>query len=231
MGVDLFLVKVPCCQQHQWIWNCFSAILEFVVELTRFDFYFCQMILPIVAYGDPVLKKKAVEIEKDYPKLKELVDNMFETMHRASGVGLAAPQVGLAIRLFVIDLTPYGEGEDADPDCKDFKRVFINPIIYEEEGEEWGMEEGCLSLPHLRLEIFRKPIVKIEYYDENWDLYEEELDGFPARVVQHEYDHLEGILLPDRVSSMKRTLIKSKLSNIAKGNVSVSYKMKFANVL
>ncbi len=189
------------------------------------------MILPIVAYGDPVLKKKAQEIDKNYPGLKELVNNMFETMSRASGVGLAAPQVGLPIRLFVVDASAYGEGEDADPDCKDFKRVFINPIIYEEEGEEWGMEEGCLSLPHLRLEIFRKPIVKIEYYDENWDLYEEELDGFPARVVQHEYDHLDGILLPDRVSSMKRTLLKSKLNNIAKGNVSVNYKMKFANVL
>jgi peptide deformylase len=189
------------------------------------------MILPIVAYGDPVLKKKAEEIDQDYPNLKELVINMFETMHKAPGVGLAAPQVGLPIRLFVVDVAQYGEGEDADPDCKDFKRVFINPIIYEEEGEEWAMEEGCLSLPHMRLEIYRKPIVKIEYYDENWDLYEEELDGFPARVVQHEYDHLEGILISDRVSPMKRTLLKSKLNNIAKGNVSVNYKMKFHDAL
>ncbi len=189
------------------------------------------MILPIVAYGDPVLKKKAADIDKNYPQLQELVKNMFETMHKAPGVGLAAPQVGLPIRLFVVDVSQYGEGEDADPDCKDFKRVFINPIIYEEEGEEWSMEEGCLSLPHMRLEIFRKPIVKIEYYDENWDLYEEELDGFPARVVQHEYDHLEGILISDRVSPMKRTLLKSKLNNIAKGNVNVNYRMKFHDAL
>jgi peptide deformylase len=189
------------------------------------------MILPIVGYGDPVLKKKALEIEKDYPQLKALVDNMFETMNKANGVGLAAPQVGKSIRLFVVDLTPYGEGEDADEDCKDFKRVFINPIIFEETGEEWGMEEGCLSLPHLRMEVFRKPVVKIEYYDENWDLYEEELDGFPARVIQHEYDHLEGILIPDRISAMKRTLLKGKLNNIAKGNVNVNYKMRFANAL
>ena len=150
---------------------------------------------------------------------------MFETMSRASGVGLAAPQVGLPIRLFVVDASAYGEGEDADPDCKDFKRVFINPIIYEEEGEEWGMEEGCLSLPHLRLEIFRKPIVKIEYYDENWDLYEEELDGFPARVVQHEYDHIDGKLFIDRISLIRKKLLKKKLDDISAGRVKSGYKM------
>jgi peptide deformylase len=187
------------------------------------------MILPIVGYGMPVLKKKAEEIDSTYVGLKELIDNMFETMYKANGIGLAAPQVGLSIRLFVIDASPCAEGEDGDPSCDQFKRVFINPIIFEESGEEVTYEEGCLSLPQLRVDITRKSVIKIEYYDENWDLYEEEIDGFAARVVQHEYDHLEGMLLSDRVSSMKRTLLKGKLNDIQQGKVSVNYKMKFAH--
>jgi peptide deformylase len=188
------------------------------------------MLLPIVAYGDPVLKKKAEDIPQDYPNLKKLIDDMFETMYNAHGVGLAAPQVGKSIRLFVVDATPFAEGEDGDPECEDFKRVFINPVIFEEEGEEWGFEEGCLSIPNIREEVFRKPIVKIEYYDENWDLYEEELDGFAARVVQHEYDHIEGILFLDRINAFKKTLLKGKLKDISKGDVDVKYRMKFPKI-
>jgi peptide deformylase len=189
--------------------------------------YFRAMILPIVAYGDPVLKRKADEIPQDYPDLKKLIDDMFETMYNAHGVGLAAPQIGKSIRLFIVDATPFAEGEDGDPSCEDFKRVFINPIIFEEEGEEWGFEEGCLSIPHIREEVYRKPIVKIEYYDENWELWEEELDGFCARVVQHEYDHIEGLLLVDRISAFKQTMLKGKLTDISKGDIDVSYRMKF----
>ena len=189
--------------------------------------YFCPMILPIVAYGDPVLKKRAVDIDEDYPNLKQLIDNMFETMYHANGIGLAAPQIGKAIRLFVVDATPVAEGEDGDPTCEDFKRVFINPIILEESGEEWSCEEGCLSIPNLREEVKRKPRLKIEYYDEHWDLYEEELDGFAARVVQHEYDHIEGVLFIDKISPLKRTLLRGKLNDISRGHVDVNYRMKF----
>ncbi|MFN8777158.1 MAG: peptide deformylase [Flavobacteriales bacterium] len=185
------------------------------------------MILPIVAYGDPVLKKKAVDIDRDYPGLDKLIADMFDTMYEAHGVGLAAPQVGKSIRLFVVDAAPFAEGEDGDPDCAGFKRVFINPIIYEEEGEPWGFEEGCLSIPHIREEVKRKPVVKIEYYDEKWDLYEEELDGFPARVVQHEYDHIEGILFLDHINPFRRSLLKGKLNDISRGDVDVSYRMRF----
>lgn len=185
------------------------------------------MILPIVAYGDPVLKKKAKEIDEDYPNLQKLIQDMFETMYNAHGVGLAAPQIGKSIRLFVVDASVVGEGEDADPTCVDFKRVFINPIIIEETGKEWAYEEGCLSIPNIREDVNRKPRVLIEYYDENWDLYEEELEGFAARVVQHEYDHIEGVLFLDHISPFKRTLLKGKLTDISKGNIDVSYRMKF----
>jgi len=185
------------------------------------------MILPIVAYGDPVLKKKAQEIAQDHSDLQKLIADMFETMYNAHGVGLAAPQIGKSIRLFVVDATPMAEGEDGDPTCEDFKRVFINPIIFEESGDEWGFEEGCLSIPKIREEVKRKESIKVEYYDENWDLYEEELDGFAARVVQHEYDHIEGILFLDKISPFKKTLLKGKLTDISKGNIDVDYKMKF----
>ncbi|MBI1266260.1 MAG: peptide deformylase [Cryomorphaceae bacterium] len=185
------------------------------------------MILPIVAYGDPVLRKKGDEIDEDYPNLDKLIENMFETMYDAHGVGLAAPQVGLPIRLFIVDAAPFAEGEDADEECADFKRVFINPVIFEESGEEWEFEEGCLSIPNIREEVSRKSVVKIEYYDENWDLYEEELDGILARIVQHEYDHIEGKLFTDRISPLRRTLLQGRLLDITKGNVDVAYKMKF----
>jgi peptide deformylase len=185
------------------------------------------MILPIVAYGDPVLKKRAQDIDQDYPQLDKLIEDMFETMYNAHGVGLAAPQIGKSIRLFVVDASPFAEGEDGDQSCANFKRIFINPIIFEEEGDEWGFEEGCLSIPNIREEVFRKPIVRIEYYDEKWDLYEEELDGFAARVVQHEYDHIEGTLFVEKINPFRKTLLKGKLTDISKGKTDVSYRMKF----
>lgn len=191
------------------------------------------MILPIVAYGDPVLKKEAQEIDKKHPKLAELLDNMFETMYAAQGVGLAAPQIGQSIRLFIVDGSPFADvDEDEEPDpmaegMDGFKKVFINPIIEEEEGEEWGFKEGCLSIPKIREEVFRKEIIHISYYDENWNLKEERFDGYKARIIQHEYDHIEGVLFTDHLSILKKRLLTKKLQNISKGDISTSYKMKF----
>jgi peptide deformylase len=190
------------------------------------------MILPIVAYGDPVLKKEGVEIDKDYPNLKGLIDNMFETMYEAQGVGLAAPQVGLAIRLFIVDGSPFADEEGEEPDPKaagidGFKKVFINPIIEEESGEKWGFHEGCLSIPKIREEVFRKEKLIITYYDENWEFHEEEYDGYKARIIQHEYDHIEGILFTDHLSPLKKKMLTKKLQNISRGEISVDYRMKF----
>lgn len=192
------------------------------------------MILPIVAYGNPVLKKKANEISKEYPKLHELINNMFETMYNAHGVGLAAPQIGLPIRLFVVDATPFGQDEDLSKEeqeqLKNFKKVFINPTITEESGIEWVFNEGCLSIPDVREDVFRKPNIKISYLNENFEPQEEELDGLAARVVQHEYDHIEGILFTDKLSSFKKRLIKGKLASIEKGKIDVEYRMVFPKV-
>ncbi|MDX1544714.1 MAG: peptide deformylase, partial [Christiangramia sp.] len=178
------------------------------------------MILPIVAYGDPVLKKKAKKIDKDYPKLEELIDNMWDTMYNAYGVGLAAPQVGLPIRLFLIDPAPFAEDEELEEkeqeELKNMRKVFINPQIIEENGEEWAFSEGCLSIPEIREDVFRKPEITIEYYDENFEKHTEKYSGLAARVIQHEYDHIEGILFTDKLSSLKKRLIKSKLANISK---------------
>ncbi|GAA0762189.1 peptide deformylase [Psychroflexus lacisalsi] len=189
------------------------------------------MILPIVAYGSPVLKKKASDISKDYPKLDELIENMFETMYNANGVGLAAPQVGLSIRLFVIDAKPFAQDESLSEEevkeLESFKRVFINPKLIEENGIEWDFNEGCLSIPDVHEDIFRKPEIKIEYLDRDLNRQTETLNGLPARVVQHEYDHIEGILFTDRISSLKKRLIKSRLTNITKGKVDIGYKMKY----
>lgn len=191
------------------------------------------MVLPIVAYGSPVLKRMAEEIDQDYPKLKELIADMFETMYAANGVGLAAPQIGLSIRLFVVDASPFAEdpedGDDAEEmkQLKDFKKVFINPIIEEEKGKEWPFKEGCLSIPEIREEVKRKPDIVISYYDENWELKEERYSGYAARVIQHEYDHVEGVLFTDRLHPLRRSLLKGRLDDIAKGKVDVDYKMKF----
>lgn len=192
------------------------------------------MVLPIVAYGDPVLRKKTKEISEDYPKLKELIENMWETMYGAYGVGLAAPQVGLPIRLFMIDTSPFAEDEDLSEEEKKelegLKKVFINPVIVEEEGDEWAFSEGCLSIPDIREDVFRKPDIKIEYYDEDFQKHTKEYSGLAARVIQHEYDHIEGILFTDKLSSLKKRLIKGKLASISKGKINVDYRMRFPEV-
>ena len=189
------------------------------------------MILPIVAYGDPVLKKKAKYIDKNYPKLSELIENMYQTMYGAYGVGLAAPQIGLPIRLFLVDTEPFAEddsfSEKEQGQLKNFKRTFINAQILEEEGDEWAFNEGCLSIPDVREDVFRQPKIKIQYQDENFETRVEEFDGLIARVIQHEYDHIEGILFTDKLSSFKKRLIKGKLSNISKGKIKIDYKMRF----
>ena len=191
------------------------------------------MILPIIAYGDPVLKKKAKDISEDYPKLEELINNMWDTMYNAYGVGLAAPQVGLPIRMFMIDPAPFAEDEELDEaekeTLKNLRKVFINPQIIEETGEEWAFSEGCLSIPEVREDVFRQPDITIEYYDENWEKHTEKYSGLAARVIQHEYDHIEGILFTDKLSSLKKRLIKSKLANISKGKINIDYKMRFPN--
>lgn len=192
------------------------------------------MILPIVAYGDPVLRKKAKAISADYPNLDALIANMYETMYNALGVGLAAPQIGLPIRIFLVDASPFAEDEELSDDereqLKDFKQTFINAKILEEEGDEWAFNEGCLSIPHIREDVFRKPKVKIEFQDENFETHIKEFDGLLARVIQHEYDHIEGILFTDKISTLKKRLIKGKLSNISKGKISIDYKMRFPDM-
>ncbi|HNQ12445.1 MAG TPA: peptide deformylase [Bacteroidia bacterium] len=182
------------------------------------------MILPIIAFGDPVLKKKALDFDLKDPKLDQLIEDMFETMYEAAGVGLAAPQVGLSRRLFVVDASPF---EEDDPKMKDFKKVFINPVLLDENGEEWTFNEGCLSIPGVREDVNRKAIIKIKYYDQKRILREEEYNGLAARIIQHEYDHIEGILFTDKLSAFKKRLIKGKLSDIQKGKAKVSYKMRF----
>lgn len=184
------------------------------------------MILPIVAYGTPVLREETEEIDKDYPDLNLLIEDMWETMYAAKGVGLAAPQVGKAIRLFIVDASGFNEDGD-HPELEGFKRVFINPIIIEETGKEWKFEEGCLSIPGIREDVSRKPNVTIEYYNENFELIEETIDGIAARVVQHEYDHIEATLFTDKINPLRKRLIKGKLNDIAKGNIKVGYRMKF----
>ena len=191
------------------------------------------MILPIIAYGDPVLKQKAKDITQEYPKLKELIVNMYETMYGAYGVGLAAPQIGLPIRMFIVDASPFADDgvleEEERNYLKDFKHTFINPVIIEESGDEWAFNEGCLSIPDVREDVFRQPNIKVEYLDEDFNKQTLELDGLAARVFQHEYDHIEGILFTDKLSGLKKRLIKSKLLNISKGKINVDYRMRFPN--
>jgi peptide deformylase len=182
------------------------------------------MIYPIVAYGDPVLRKKSEKITKDYPKLSELIDNMFLTMYKSSGVGLAAPQIGLAIRLFIIDAAPF---KDDNPEVENFKKIFINAQILEEEGKKWKFNEGCLSIPGIREDIDRKPTITIQYQDENFVTHTETYDGVKARIIQHEYDHIEGVLFVDYLTPLKKQLVKGRLSTISKGIVDVDYRMKF----
>ncbi len=192
------------------------------------------MILPIVAYGDPVLRKKATDISQDYKALDALIENMYETMYNAHGVGLAAPQIGLPIRLFIIDCEPFSNddelSEDEQKSLAELKQTFINANILEETGDEWAFNEGCLSIPDVREDVFRKEKITISFYDENFTHQTKTYDGLAARVIQHEYDHIEGVLFTDKLSPLKRRLIKSKLTNISKGKIEVDYRMKFPNL-
>ena len=191
------------------------------------------MILPVIAYGDPVLRAECQEIEEGTDMTSVLKD-MRDTMYQASGVGLAAPQVGKSIRLFIVDASPFAEEEPENEEeaqnfeiLKNFKKVFINPIIEEERGKKWAFTEGCLSIPGIREEVMRENIVKISYFDEKWNFHEEEYTGVAARIIQHEYDHIEGILFTDHLNPLKKRMLKRKLTDISKGEVSVTYRMKF----
>lgn len=192
------------------------------------------MILPIIAYGDPVLRKVGVDVDKTYPKFKELISNMWETMYNASGVGLAAPQIGIAIRVFLVDTTPFADDEDLSEKEREalsgFKKVFINAKIEEETGEDWTFNEGCLSIPDVREDVTRKDAIRVTYQDENFESFTETFDGLLARVIQHEYDHIEGILFTDKLSTLKKRMIKGRLTNISKGKINADYRMRFPNM-
>nr|WP_315163947.1 peptide deformylase [uncultured Flavobacterium sp.] len=189
------------------------------------------MILPIIGYGDPVLRKVGENLTPEHPNLKETIANMYETMYNAYGVGLAAPQIGLALRLFVIDTTPFSDDEDLEEteqkNLQGFKKTFINARMIKEEGQEWAFNEGCLSIPDVREDVYRNPTITIEYCEEDFVMKTEVFDGLIARVIQHEYDHIEGILFTDKISSLKKRLIQKKLKNILEGKTFQEYRMKF----
>lgn len=188
------------------------------------------MVYPIVAYGSPVLKRRAKEVDCPSVELTGFVDSMFETMYASKGVGLAAPQIGFSTRVFVVDGSPFAEDPDNAEDAevlKSFKKVFVNAHILEESGDEWAFEEGCLSIPDLHESVARKPTLRIKYQDLEGRWYEETYSGVPARIIQHEYDHIEGILFTDRLSPLKKRLIQGRLKDIAVGKVSSNYRMKF----
>ncbi len=189
------------------------------------------MVLPIMAYGSPVLRKMGSTITEDYPNLEELISNMRETMKNARGVGLAAPQIGAAIRLFLVDTSPFSEDDELSEEereiLKNFNKIFINPKILSEEGNDWAFNEGCLSIPNINEDVIRKDTLTIEYLDENFKKHVETINGLVARVVQHEFDHIEGVLFTDKLSSLKKRLLKKKLENISKGKIEVDYKMSF----
>ena len=189
------------------------------------------MILPIVAYGVNVLKTKAINITPDFPDLDTLIENMWETMYNANGVGIAAPQIGKSIRLFIVDASPFAKDDEISNDeistLKDFKKVFINPEMIEETGEEWDFTEGCLSIPNIREDISRKENIIIRYYDESFEKIQLTLKGLAARIVQHEYDHIEGVLFIDKLSSLKKKLLKGKLNDISNGKIKTEYKMRY----
>lgn len=191
------------------------------------------MILPIVGYGDPVLRKVCENVTSEYPNLTDIISNMYDTMYNAYGVGLAAPQVGIAIRIFVIDTEPFSDSEDLTPEeqeqLKGFKQTFINAKMIKEEGEEWSFNEGCLSIPDVREDVYRNEKITIEFCDENFNTVTKVYDGLIARVIQHEYDHIEGVLFTDKISTLKRTLIKKKLQNIMDGKARPDYRMRFCN--
>jgi len=178
------------------------------------------MIYPIVMYGDAVLRKKAKDIEKGLD-IKALVNDMFETMHAAHGIGLAAPQIGKGIRLFVVD----GTTLEDEPKLKDFKKVFVNAVMVNEDGEPWPFEEGCLSIPNIREVVNRRDKIRIQYFDEDWNAHEKNFDGMKARIIQHEYDHIEGKLFIDYLTPLKKRMLKGKLSDISKGEVDTEYRI------
>lgn len=184
------------------------------------------MVLPIVAYGNSILKKVAEDITPDYPNLKQLIDDMFETMYFTEGVGLAAPQINKSVRLFVIDATPFGRDY---PDAVGYRKVFINPVVTEFSGDDVSFTEGCLSLPQLYEDVIRKDTIHIKYLDENFVEHEEDISGIRSRVVQHEYDHLEGHVHVDRLSPLRKIMLKGRLRDIAEGKVPVNYRMIYAN--
>ncbi len=197
------------------------------------------MIFPIVLYGDPVLRKVAEPIDKNFVGLNQLIKDMFDTMNNAKGVGLAAPQIGKSVRLFIVDTKPFAESSNDDDEDEDeeftpeqkkqligFKKIFINAKILDEDGDEWKFNEGCLSIPKIREDVSRKPTIKIEYYDEHFKKHTEKYDGIIARVIQHEYDHIEGKLFTDIISPFKRKLISGKLADISKGKVNADYKTR-----
>ena len=182
------------------------------------------MILPVTLYGDPILKKRADDIVESHPNLQEIIKNMWQTMYAASGIGLAAPQVALSIRLFIVDTVQLEEKRKTN--FKGIKKVFINPTILEESGTEWKYEEGCLSIPSIREDVYRKPVVKIRYFDESFVEHTETYDDINARVIQHEYDHIEGILFIDKLKPLTKKLISPKLNKIMKGEVKTDYRVK-----
>jgi peptide deformylase len=179
------------------------------------------MIYPIVVYGHPVLRKVAEDIDSDYPGLDQLIADLFETMYHSEGLGLAAPQIGKSVRIFVIDGKPAAEDE---PSLAEFKKAFINPHITEKSGDLVLMTEGCLSIPNLREEVNRESRIRMTYYDENWKWHDEVYEGYSARIIQHEYDHLDGIMFTDKVSPLRKRLLKSKLTAISKGRFEAEYR-------
>ncbi len=186
------------------------------------------MVLPIIGYGHSTLRKKAALVTHDYPNLQAFIANMFDTMYKAQGVGLAAPQVNVSIRLFVVDAAPMeGIVEGSTEVLKGFKKVFINAEILEESGKEWAFREGCLSIPEVREDVFRKDTIRIKYFDENFVEHEETFSGMKARVIQHEYDHIEGLLFVDKISHFRRQIVKSRLVKIQRGEIYTEYPMKF----
>jgi len=180
------------------------------------------MVYPIIVYGDPILRKPALPIASDFPDLPALIQDMFETMYAAHGIGLAAPQIGKSIRIFVVDGTTL---EDTEDDMTGFKKVFINPELLDETGESWAFEEGCLSIPNIRENVSRPESLRIRYRDEKWELQEEEYTGVKARIIQHEYDHLDGKLFIDYLTPLKKRMLKGKLTDISKGDVETEYRI------
>lgn len=192
------------------------------------------MVLPIVAYGDPVLRKMCTDISADYPNLKDLISNMFQTMEASRGVGLAAPQIGLPIRLFVVDAAPFADDDELTKEeqtfLENFRKVFINAKIIEETGDKWSFNEGCLSIPGVRGDVSRHERLTIEYLDENFQPQILTVDGLAARIIQHEYDHIQGVLFTDKLSAFKKRILQGKLTDISKGKVNVDYRMRFPDV-